>query len=197
MNALVGNLHQNVGQVGELVIRKPWPSMLRSIYGDKARYKKQYWSEIPGCYFAGDGAKLDQDGDIWLLGRVDDVMNISGHRISTLEVESALVDHPAVAEAAGALAASVAQIETLYNPNKHRLAERTSDLPEPGEVWIASRDEAPVTQIAGRRLPGVTAIRRRTAWRLLDDAGQDIAPSDRDRAVATFLCNPAFQVAIT
>jgi hypothetical protein len=102
-----------------------------------------------------------------------------------------------VPESAEALASSVAQIETLYNPNKHRLAERTSDLPEPGEVWIASRDEAPVTQIAGRRLPGVTAIRRRTSWRLLDEAGQDIAPSDRDRAVATFLCNPAFQVAIT
>jgi len=100
-------------------------------------------------------------------------------------------------EAAAELSASVAQIETLYNPNKHRLVERTSDAPEPGEVWVASRDEAPETQIAGRRLPGVTAIRRRTAWRLLDEDGQDVSQSDRDRAVATFLCNPAFQVAIT
>jgi hypothetical protein len=100
-------------------------------------------------------------------------------------------------EAAETLASSVAQIETLYNPNKHRLVERTSDAPEPGEVWVASRDEAPATRIAGRALPGVTGIRRRTSWRLLDEAGQDIGQSDRDRAVATFLCNPAFQVAIT
>jgi hypothetical protein len=101
------------------------------------------------------------------------------------------------AEAAGSLAARVREIETVYNPNKHRLAERTTSAPEPGEVWVAAREEAPMTQIAGRRLPGVTAIRRRTAWRLFDDAGRDLSPADRDRAVATFLCNPAFQVAIT
>src|ERR1017187_2691178 len=74
--------------------------MLRGIYGDDERYKETYWSRFPGKYFAGDGAKRDQDGDIWLLGRVDDVMNISGHRISTTEIEHALVSHPAVAEAA-------------------------------------------------------------------------------------------------
>jgi hypothetical protein len=100
------------------------------------------------------------------------------------------------AEAAPSLAATVAQIETVYNPNKHRLTERTSDAPDPGEVWIAARDETPATKIAGRVLPGVTAIRRRTAWRLLDEAGHNLAPADRDRAIATFLCNPAFQVAI-
>jgi acetyl-CoA synthetase len=85
---------------GYLVIRKPWPGMLRGIYGDAERYTKQYWSQLPGLYFTGDGAKRDKDGYFWLLGRIDDVMNISGHRVSTMEVESALVDHPAVAEAA-------------------------------------------------------------------------------------------------
>ena len=85
---------------GYLVLRKPWPAMLRGIYGDPERYKETYWSRFEGSYFAGDGAKRDEDGYFWLLGRVDDVMNISGHRISTTEVESALVAHPAVAEAA-------------------------------------------------------------------------------------------------
>jgi acetyl-CoA synthetase len=85
---------------GYLVLRKPWPAMLRGIYGDPERYKDTYWSRFEGSYFAGDGAKRDEDGYFWLLGRVDDVMNISGHRISTTEVESALVDHHDVAEAA-------------------------------------------------------------------------------------------------
>ncbi len=85
---------------GYLVIRKPWPAMLRTIYGDPKRYVDQYWSRFPGMYFTGDGAKRDKDGYFWLLGRVDDVMNVAGHRISTMEVESALVDHPSVAEAA-------------------------------------------------------------------------------------------------
>ena len=85
---------------GYLTITRPWPSMLRGIWGDPERYRETYWSRFEGRYFAGDGAKLDDDGYLWLLGRVDDVMNISGHRISTTEVESALVDHAAVAEAA-------------------------------------------------------------------------------------------------
>jgi acetyl-CoA synthetase len=85
---------------GYLVLSKPWPAMLRGIYGDPERYKETYWSRFEGRYFAGDGAKRDEDGYFWLLGRVDDVMNISGHRISTTEVESALVDHHDVAEAA-------------------------------------------------------------------------------------------------
>jgi len=87
-------------QAGYLVIKRPWPAMLRGIYGDPERYQKQYWSQVPGVYFTGDGAKRDKDGYFWLLGRIDDVMNVSGHRVSTMEVESALVDHPAVAEAA-------------------------------------------------------------------------------------------------
>jgi acetyl-CoA synthetase len=85
---------------GYLTLDRPWPSMLRGIYGDPERYRETYWSRFPGRYFAGDGAKVDDDGYLWLLGRVDDVMNVSGHRISTTEVESALVDHPMVAESA-------------------------------------------------------------------------------------------------
>ena len=88
------------GHGGFLILDQPWPSMLRGVWGEDERYKETYWSRFPGIYFAGDGAKLDEDGAIWLLGRVDDVMNVSGHRISTTEVESALVSHEAVAEAA-------------------------------------------------------------------------------------------------
>ncbi len=88
------------GEGGYLVIRDPWPSMLRGIWGDPERFKETYWSRFDGMYFAGDGAKFDEDGDLWLLGRVDDVMNVSGHRLSTTEIESSLVAHEKVAEAA-------------------------------------------------------------------------------------------------
>ena len=91
-------LPDNTG--GFLVISKPWPSMLRTVYGDDERYKQQYWSQIPGKYFTGDGARRDERGYFWIMGRVDDVLNVAGHRLSTMEVESALVSHPAVAEAA-------------------------------------------------------------------------------------------------
>jgi len=85
---------------GFLVIRKPWPSMLRTLYGDDERYRKTYWEHIPGCFFTADGARRDEDGYLWIMGRVDDVLNVSGHRLSTMEVESALVQHPFVAESA-------------------------------------------------------------------------------------------------
>jgi acetyl-CoA synthetase len=85
---------------GFLIIRRPWPSIARTIWGDPERYVQQYWSRVPGAYFTGDAARCDADGYYWILGRVDDVMNVSGHRLSTMEVESALVKHPAVAEAA-------------------------------------------------------------------------------------------------
>ncbi len=85
---------------GRLVIRKPWPSMLRTIYGDKRRYKKTYWNDYDGIYTAGDGARRDNDGNFWIVGRLDDVLNVSGHRLGTAEVESALVSHPSIAEAA-------------------------------------------------------------------------------------------------
>jgi acetyl-CoA synthetase len=88
------------GGGGYLVLRRPWPAMLRGLYKEHDRYVETYWSKYPGVYFAGDGARIDEDGDFWLLGRVDDVMNVAGHRISTIEVESALVDHREVAEAA-------------------------------------------------------------------------------------------------
>jgi len=88
------------GEGGKLVIRKPWPSMLRNIYGDKKRFQKTYWSEVPGYYFTGDGARRDKSGYFWIVGRIDDVLNVAGHRLGTAEVESALVSHEAVAEAA-------------------------------------------------------------------------------------------------
>jgi acetyl-CoA synthetase len=104
------------GSGGYLVLKEPWPAMLRTIWGDPDRYKDTYWSRFPGLYFAGDGAKKDEDGDIWVLGRVDDVMNVSGHRLSTTEIESALVSHPKVAEAAvvGASDADTGQAVCAY-----------------------------------------------------------------------------------
>jgi acetyl-CoA synthetase len=88
------------GGGGYLVLKRPWPAMLRGIYKDDQRFQDTYWSKYEDAYFAGDGARIDEDGDFWLLGRVDDVMNVSGHRLSTTEIESALVSHPKVAEAA-------------------------------------------------------------------------------------------------
>jgi acetyl-CoA synthetase len=88
------------GETGYLVIERPWPSMLRTIYGDDQRYSREYWSRIPGVYFTGDAAQCDKDNYIWVLGRVDDVIKVAGHRLSSMEIESALVSHPAVAEAA-------------------------------------------------------------------------------------------------
>ena len=104
------------GAGGYLVLTEPWPAMLRTIWGDDERYIQTYWSRFDNLYFAGDGAKKDEDGDIWLLGRVDDVMNVSGHRISTTEVESALVSHPKVAEAAvvGATDATTGQAVAAF-----------------------------------------------------------------------------------
>jgi acetyl-CoA synthetase len=101
---------------GYLTLTRPWPGMLRGIWRDPERYHDTYWSRFPNRYFAGDGAKLDDDGYLWLLGRVDDVMNVSGHRISTTEVESALVSHPSVAEAAvvGANDATTGQAVFAY-----------------------------------------------------------------------------------
>ena len=147
-------------QAGYLVIKKPWPSMLRGIYGDPERFVKQYWSQQPGVYFTGDGAKRDKDGYLWLLGRIDDVMNISGHRVSTMEVESALVDHPAVAEAAvigrsheikgQAIAAFVTiksgvdQKDGLKDEIKAHVAKKIGALARPDDVIYAA--ELPKTR---------------------------------------------------
>jgi acetyl-CoA synthetase len=95
-----GGKEMGPNQGGLLVIRKPWPAMLRGIFNDPDRYKRQYWSDVPNCYFTGDGARRDNDGYFWIMGRVDDVINVSGHRLGTMEIESALVAHDAVAEAA-------------------------------------------------------------------------------------------------
>src|SRR5262249_37197346 len=85
---------------GLLVLRQPWPSMARTLHGDPERFVKTYWTDFPGAYFTGDGARRDRDGYYWIMGRVDDVINVSGHRLGTMEIESALVSHPLVAEAA-------------------------------------------------------------------------------------------------
>jgi acetyl-CoA synthetase len=147
-------------QAGYLVIKKPWPSMLRGIYGDPERYVKQYWSQQPGLYFTGDGAKRDKDGYLWLLGRIDDVMNVSGHRVSTMEVESALVDHPAVAEAAVigrtheikgqaiaafvTIKAGVDQKDGLKDELKAHVARKIGALARPDDVIYAA--ELPKTR---------------------------------------------------
>jgi acetyl-CoA synthetase len=147
-------------QAGYLVIRRPWPGMLRGIYGDPERYQRQYWSQIPGVYFTGDGCKRDKDGYFWLLGRIDDVMNVSGHRVSTMEVESALVDHPAVAEAAvigrphdikgQAIAAfvtikhGVPTSDALKDEIKQHVARKIGALARPDDVIYAA--ELPKTR---------------------------------------------------
>lgn len=132
------------GQGGYLVLTEPWPAMLRGIWGDPQRFVDTYWSRFPGLYFAGDGAKLDQDGDIWLLGRVDDVMNVSGHRLSTAEIESALVSHPMVAEAAvvGASDPTTGQAVVAF-------VILRADAEQGGAEDVADRLRAHVTQQIG------------------------------------------------
>ena len=150
------------GAGGYLVLNRPWPAMFRTIYGDPERYVRQYWSRYPGRYFTGDGAKVDEDGYFWLLGRVDDVMNVSGHRISTYEVESALVDHHAVAEAAvigkhhevkgQAISAFVTLKEgthpsdALKEELKQHVAQKIGALARPEDIFFTS--ELPKTRSA-------------------------------------------------
>ena len=148
------------GGGGYLVVKQPWPSMLRGIYGDKDRFVEQYWSKYPGEYFTSDGAKLDEEGYFWLLGRVDDVINVSAHRISTMEVESALVDNPKVAEAAcigkshevkgQAIVAFVTikdQISTsddLVTELKQHVATKIGPMARPDDIYFAA--ELPKTR---------------------------------------------------
>ena len=142
------------GEGGYLAIKSPWPSMLRTVYGDDQRYIDTYWSQNEGIYFAGDGAKYDDEGYVWLLGRVDDVMNISGHRISTAEVESALVSHEAVAEAAvigrtdeisgEAIAAFVSLIgtdqgdESLISELRQHVSDKIGPIAKPKSIVITA-----------------------------------------------------------
>ena len=155
--AEVGN-----GHGGFLILDQPWPSMLRGVWGETERYKETYWSRFPGIYFAGDGAKLDDDGAIWLMGRVDDVMNVSGHRISTTEVESALVSHEAVAEAAVVGAADAitgqgivafvilrggidhANGETLVKELRDHVAKEIGAIAKPRQIMVVN--ELPKTR---------------------------------------------------
>ena len=150
------------GGGGYLVLTKPWPAMLRGIWGDPERFKETYWSRFPGLYFAGDGAKKDEDGNLWLLGRVDDVMNVSGHRLSTTEIESALVSHPRVAEAAvvGATdettgqavcafvimrgAAEGESAEDLVKELRNHVAKEIGPIAKPRQIMIV--DELPKTR---------------------------------------------------
>ncbi|QOR71345.1 acetate--CoA ligase [Ruania alkalisoli] len=130
------------GGGGYLVLDQPWPSMLRGIWGDEQRFSDTYWSRFPGTYFAGDGAKYDADGDIWLLGRVDDVMNISGHRLSTTEIESALVSHEWVAEAAvvGASDDTTGQAVVAFVILRGDAKEKTDEVGEGADVVAALRN---------------------------------------------------------
>jgi acetyl-CoA synthetase len=140
------------GAGGYLVVKRPWPAMMRTIYGDPDRYVQQYWSRYPGMYFTGDGCKVDEDGYFWLLGRVDDVMNVAGHRISTYEVESALVDHQSVAEAAVigrshevrgqgisafvTLKEGIAPSEALKNELKQHVVGKIGAIARPDEIFF-------------------------------------------------------------
>ena len=152
---------------GYLVLERPWPAMTRGIFGDDNRYRATYWERFPGFYFAGDGARIDADGDFWLLGRVDDVMNVSGHRISTIEVESALVDHPKVAEAAvcGRSDATTGQAIVAY------VTLKGSD---PGSVEMLEELREHVSHKIGRdREAGEHRLHARAAQ---DPLGKDHAP---------------------
>ncbi len=150
------------GAGGYLILKKPWPAMMRTIYGDPDRYVAQYWSRYPGVYFTGDGCKVDADGYFWLLGRVDDVMNVAGHRISTYEVESALVDHAAVAEAAVigkthevkgqgisafvTLKEGIAPSDALKDELKKHVVEKIGAIARPDDIFFAG--ELPKTRSA-------------------------------------------------
>jgi acetyl-CoA synthetase len=160
--AVVNKQGEPVGpnQGGYLVIRRPWPSMLRTIYGDTDRYVQQYWSDIPGIYFAGDGARQDDDGYFWVMGRVDDVINVSGHRLGTMEVESALVSHPFVAEAAvvgkpdeikGSAIAAFVTLEGGHEPSdalreelRKHVAKEIGPLAKPDDIRFT--DQLPKTR---------------------------------------------------
>ncbi len=176
------------GAGGYLVLTKPWPAMFRTIYGDPDRYVAQYWSRYPGKYFTGDGAKVDEDGYFWLLGRVDDVMNVAGHRISTYEVESALVDHASVAEAAVigkshdikgqgisafvTLKEGTQPSEALKEALKQHVARKIGAIARPDDIFFTS--ELPKTRSA------------KIMRRLLRDIAEGRVPGD-----TTTLADPA------
>ena len=143
-----------------MTLTKPWPGMLRGIWGDDERYKETYWNKFGDQYFAGDGARIDEEGYFWFMGRVDDVMNVAGHRISTAEVESALVDHPAVAEAAvvakndpetGQAISAFVTLRAGYDESTDLIAELRNHVgkligPIARPKWIAFTPDLPKTR---------------------------------------------------
>ncbi len=190
------------GHGGWLVITHPWPGMLRGIWGDDERYKQQYWSKVPHMYLAGDNARCDDDGYYWIMGRIDDVLNVSGHRLSTIEIESALVSHPAVAEAAAvgrpdeikgeAVAVFVTlrdaePSEELRQELKQHVRKEIGALAEPDDVRFTARfakdtqrkDHA--SSIEGYRLRARKPSGTRRRWRTLP-CWKDFADARSDRA---------------
>jgi len=183
------------GGAGYLVITKPWPAMLRGIYKDDKRFKDTYWSRFPGKYFAGDGARRDKDGYFWIIGRIDDGINVSGHRMSTAEIESAIVSHPKVAESAcigqsdedtGQSVAAFVTLEASYEPSdeliveiREHVAQRIGKLARPKRIIWA--DDLPKTRSGkimrrllrdiaeGRELGDVTTLRDPDVMSQLED----------------------------
>jgi acetyl-CoA synthetase len=185
------------GGGGFLVLTEPWPSMLRGIWGDPERYKETYWSRFEGIYFAGDGAKKDDDGDLWLLGRVDDVMNISGHRISTTEVEHALVGHPMVAEAAvvGASDATTGQaIVAFVTPRGNVAADQTT-----GDAFVQSLREQVAKEIGKiarpRQILITPELPKTRSGKIMRRLLRDIA-ENRELGDVTTLLDPSVTEAI-
>ena len=178
------------GQGGFLVLTEPWPAMLRGIWGDNQRFVDTYWSKFPQYYFAGDGAKLDDDGALWLLGRVDDVMNVSGHRISTTEVESALVSHPSVAEAAVVGAAD----ETTGQAIVAFVILRTGMEGEDGTNLVAELRNHVATEIGPiakpKKIMIVPELPKTRSGKILRRLLQDVA-EHRNVGDSTTLADPA------
>jgi acetyl-CoA synthetase len=182
---------------GYLVVTEPWPGMLRGIWGDDQRYRDTYWSRFPGRYFAGDGAKRDEDGDLWLLGRVDDVMNVSGHRISTTEIEHALVGHPRVAEAAvvGASDPTTGQAIVAFVTVKGDAAQTAED----GEALVEEL-RATVAQSIGpiakpRQILLTPELPKTRSGKIMRRLLRDVA-ENRELGDVTTLLDPAVVTAI-
>ncbi|XNY99592.1 acetate--CoA ligase [Micrococcus luteus] len=176
---------------GFLVAREPWPSMLRGIWGDPERFKETYWNRFPGMYFAGDGARYDEDGDIWLLGRVDDVMNVSGHRLSTTEIESSLVAHEAVAEAAvvGAADDTTGEAVFAFVLLTEEAAAKDPDIAEMEEQLRqhVGKDIGPIAK--PKRVLVVPELPKTRSGKIMRRLLKDVAEG-RDAGDATTLADP-------
>ncbi len=176
---------------GFLVAREPWPSMLRGIWGDPERFKETYWNRFPGMYFAGDGARYDEDGDIWLLGRVDDVMNVSGHRLSTTEIESSLVAHEAVAEAAvvGAADDTTGEAVFAFVLLTEEAAAKDPDVAEMEEQLRqhVGKDIGPIAK--PKRVLVVPELPKTRSGKIMRRLLKDVAEG-RDPGDATTLADP-------